>query len=165
MSAILLIFSYLSMIYSAAPLSAEQQKQVDEAILILEQRGFRDEAAWLRWSVFRSNDNWFNALAGHSDAYAATNFPFQIVTLYEDFFTRAQDRTEQAVILLHETQHLKGAGEEKAYGFVWRNRYKLGWTRKIYGETRVFENVFKSTRQFAPEIFSCEFNKDYDCTE
>lgn len=162
---ILLIIAYFSMLYSATPLTAEQQKQVSEAIAILDERGFKEEARWLRWSAFRSTDNWFNAMTGHADAYAATNFPFEIITLYDGFFTETQDSTERAAVLLHEAQHLKGAGEPHAYTYVWRNRRKLGWTREKYLYTKVYQNVMTSTKQFAPFVFSCVGNKDSDCTE
>jgi RNA polymerase subunit RPABC4/transcription elongation factor Spt4 len=165
MSFILLVFTYLTMIYSATQLTAAQQKQVDEAIAILDERGFKDDARWLRWSVYRSNDNWFNALTKNADAYAATNFPFEIITLYEVFFSKTTDSTERAVILLHEAQHLKGYGEPHAYAYVWRNRHKLGWTRQNYGETRVYQNVYKSTKHYSPFIFRCAGNTDNDCTE
>lgn len=161
----LLIVAYLSMLYSAAPLTTERQLQVQEAIDILESRGFEDEAFWLRWSAFRANDNWFNALTGHADAYAATNFPFQIVTLYDEFFTLSVDATERAAVLLHEAQHLKGAGEPQAYGYVWRNRRKLGWTPEVYAHTRIYQNVQSSTRQITPFLFRCDGNPNFDCTE
>lgn len=162
---ILLVIAYCSMLYSATSLTAEQQKQVDEAIAILDERGFKEEVRWLRWSAFRSTDNWFNAMTGHADAYAATNFPFEIITLYDGFFSETADRTEQAAVLLHEAQHLKGAGEPHAYAYVWRNRRKLGWTREKYLYTKVYQNVQTATRQYAPFIFGCAGNKDSDCTE
>lgn len=162
---ILLFIAYFSMLLSAARLERDQQAQVDEAIKIIEARGFEREAFLLRWSAFRSNDNWFNALTGHADAYAATNFPFQIVTLYDHFFSQTADATERASILLHEAQHLRGAGEAQAYEYVWRNREKLNWTRNNYQNTKVYRNVLSSTKQFAPQLFRCEWNSDGDCTQ
>ena len=122
---ILLFLAYFSMLFSAAKLETEQQIQVFEAINYIEEQGFEREAWFLRWSAYRSNDNWFNALTGHADAYAATNFPFQIITLYDHFFSVSADKIERPSILLHEAQHLQGAGEAQAYEYVWRNREKL----------------------------------------
>jgi hypothetical protein len=45
---------------------------------------------------------------GHQTAYAATNFPFAVVTLYPTFFKYAVDDIERATILLHESYHLLG---------------------------------------------------------
>ncbi len=60
-------------------------------------------------SVVRGNDNWLNASTKYENAYAATNFPIEIMTIYPEFFTDTLDDTERAAILLHEAQHLKGA--------------------------------------------------------
>lgn len=79
---------YTSLIFSADKLTAEERAQVDESIRILEERGFQDEAFLLKHlAAFRANDNWLNASVAKENAYAATNFPFEIVTLYPDFFT------------------------------------------------------------------------------
>ena len=165
-SAVLLAFAYVSLLYSAAQLSAENKKKVDEAINLLEQKGFARETFLLRWATaFRSNDNWFNVMTKHDNAYAATNFPFEIVTVYEDFFSKPLDATERAAILLHEAQHLQGAGEEKAYEYAWRNRFKLGWTREHYANSAIYLNVLKSTRETVPKLFQCERNVEHDCTE
>lgn len=164
-SAGLLIIAYLSLLYSAAQLSSDQRLKVNEAINLLAEKGFEREALLLRWSAFRSNDNWFNVLTRHDNAYAATNFPFEIVTVYEDFFTKPIDATERAAILLHEAQHLQGAGEETAYDYTWRHRAKLGWTRAQYGNTFIYQNVLKSTREIVPKHFQCDWNPEKDCTE
>ena len=75
--------------------------------------GFTRESAMLRhFANFRSTDNWWNQYLGHHDAYAATNFPLGVLTLYEPFFRTTVDDNERAVILLHEAQHLIGAGED-----------------------------------------------------
>ncbi|MEP6923109.1 MAG: hypothetical protein ABI954_01480 [Pyrinomonadaceae bacterium] len=164
-SVMLLVIAYISLIYSAAQLSGDQKEQVDDAIKLLDERGFKREAFLLRWSAFRANDNWFNVLTKHDNAYAATNFPFQIVTVYEDFFKKSVDTTERAAILLHEAQHLQGAGEEKAYEYTWRSRAQLGWTRQVYGLTYIYLNVLKSTRETVPELFQCEDSIEQDCSE
>ncbi len=165
-SAVLLAFAYVSLLYSAAQLSIENRKEVDEAINLLDQKGFAREVFLLRWTTaFRSNDNWFNVMTKHDNAYAATNFPFEIVTVYEDFFTKPIDATERAAILLHEAQHLQGAGEEKAYEYAWRNRFRLGWTREHYSNSAIYLNVLRSTRETVPALFQCERNVEHDCTE
>ena len=97
--------------------------------------------------------------------YAATNFPFEVVTLYPDFFAYAADDTERAVILLHEARHLGGAGEEEALASVWRDKRRLGWTRERYGQTRVWKNVSEFTRRYAPGLFRCGADGQQDCTE
>jgi hypothetical protein len=164
-AAVILCGVYFSLLRSAPPLSSEQAAAVERAVTILEERGFDRETFLLRHTVaFRASDNWLNETAGHEDAYAATNFPFQIVTLYENFFKYPQDDIEQAMILLHEAQHLQGANEQEAYEFVWRNRKKLGWTDEAYGRTKVLRNVFDFTRQNAPNLFRCNFNEHSDCT-
>lgn len=164
-SAVLLTIAYLSLLYSATQITAANRMEVDAAINLLDQRGFEREAFLLRWTAFRANDNWFNVMTKHDNAYAATNFPFEIITVYEDFFTKPIDTTERAAILLHEAQHLQGSGEEKAYEYAWRNRFKLGWTREHYGNTVIYINVLQSTRETVPALFQCERNIEHDCTE
>jgi hypothetical protein len=87
------------------------------------------------------------------------------MTIYPDFFTYPVDETERAAILLHEAQHLKGADEKEAYEFVWKNRKRLGWTKEIYGNSVIWLNVRKQTREVAPELFVCPANEYADCTE
>ena len=165
-SGVILCGIYFSLLHSAAPLTGEQSEKIQTAIEILAQRGFDSEVFLLKNTVaFRASDNWLNETTGHEDAYAATNFPFQIVTIYDNFFSQTTDATERAMILLHEARHLQGANEEQAYDFVWRNRRKLGWTDEKYSDTRVWFNVFEATRQNAPKIFRCDFNPNNDCTE
>lgn len=161
----LLLLAYSSMLYSAAALDKEQNQTVERAVRILEKQDFKSEAWLLRAASFRSNDNWFNVLTGHKDAYAATNFPFQIVTLYPEFFTLTVDDTERAAVLLHEAHHLQGKGEPKAYEAVWRARRELGWTRQNYLYSQVFQNVKQSTTQIAPNLFICQGNYENDCTD
>ncbi len=161
----LLLVAYSSMLYSAAALDNEQNQAVERAVRILEKQDFKSEAWLLRAASFRQNDNWFNALTGHKDAYAATNFPFQIVTLYPEFFTLTIDDTERAAVLLHEASHLQGSGEPKAYEAVWRARRDLGWTREKYLHSHVFQNVKQSTKQIAPNLFVCQGNYENDCTD
>lgn len=157
---------YVSMVFSASGLSNEQKKSVQQAIRILEDKGFSSEVMILkRLAVFRSNDNWFNASVAKESAFAATNFPFEIVTLYPDFFAYTADDTERAAILLHEARHLKGEDEKEAYEFVWRNRKKLGWVGETYSHSVVWSEVRKQTREFAPNLFVCDVNPSGDCTE
>ena len=157
---------YLSLLATSNSLAYEERQLVKKAIEILNQKGFSSETFLLRnLTRFRADDNWLNASTRDENAYAATNFPFEIITIYPDFFTLPQDDTERAMILLHEARHLKGADEKEAYEFVWRSRRKLGWTRKNYAGSKVYINVEKQTREFAPELFRCDWNAGDDCTE
>lgn len=156
---------YSSLIFTASPLSVNEHANVDSAIFYLEKRGFINEAFLLKdIATFRNNDNWLNASVPKENAFAATNYPFAIVTLYPDFFTYPADDVERAAILLHEARHLKGYGEEEAYEFVWRNRQYLGWTAERYADSPVWQNIRKQTVEFAPNLFVCEFNPGRDCT-
>ncbi len=157
---------YVSMIFSAASLSYEQKKTVIRSIMILEEKGFSSEVFLLkRLAVYRSNDNWLNASVEKESAFAAANFPFEIVTLYPDFFTNTVDDTERAAILLHESKHLQGKEEKDAYEFVWRNRKKLGWVSETYGNSETWNEIRKQTREYAPNLFVCDTNPFGDCTE
>jgi hypothetical protein len=104
-------------------------------------------------AIFRSTDNWWNAYNGHADAYAATNWPFGVVTLYPHFFSVATDDVERAVILLHESRHLLGHGETDALETVWCTKGRLGWTEERYGETRVWINTLEWTQAASPRLF------------
>ena len=157
---------YVSLIVSAKPLSASQNEVVQRAISVLVQKGFDREAELLRkFTVFRSSDNWLNSSIEKENAYAATNYPFEIMTLYPDFFQFPVDDVERAAILLHESKHLQGVGEKEAYEFVWKNREQLGWTASTYRRSVIWQNVRKQTREYSPNLFICEFNEYSDCTE
>jgi hypothetical protein len=157
---------YLSLIGSAKRLSLEEKQTVQRAIKIIEQKGFNREAFMLNYlTAFRGNDNWLNASVEKENAYAATNFPFEIITIYPDFFNKTHDDVERAVILLHEAQHLKGADEKAAYSFVWKNKRKLGWTPELFGDTNIYLKVGEQTKEVAPEIFRCDWNEFGDCTQ
>ena len=157
---------YLSLIFSAAPLDHEQKKTVYAAIDLLESKGFSKEVFLLRrLAAYRAEDNWLNASVEKENAFAATNFPFEIVTTYPDFFLLPTDDVERAAILLHEAKHLEGADEKEAYEFVWRNRQKLGWTSENYANSEIWSQVRKQTRDHVPGLFVCEINTFGDCTE
>lgn len=157
---------YLSLIFSAEKLSYEQKQIVQNSILTLAGKGFSDEVFLLNHlTAFRKTDNWLNASVEKENAYAATNFPFEIMTLYPDFFSYPVDDTERAAILLHEAQHLKGADEKEAYKFLWENRKKLGWTKVKYANSVIWRNVRKQTKEHLPEMFMCDVNEYGDCTE
>jgi hypothetical protein len=161
-----LIGFYASLVFSAAPLSSDERQTIDMAIEILADKGFADEVFLLRrLAVFRANDNWLNASVAKENAYAATNFPFGIVTIYPDFFTYPVDLNEQAAILLHESKHLQGKDEKEAYEFVWKNRERIGWTSDDYSSSPIWQNVRKQTREMSPETFVCDVNPYNDCTE
>jgi hypothetical protein len=155
---------YLSLILSARPLTAEERSRVEDAIDILDQAGFEREVYYLRhYTFFRGNDNWLNSLVPKENAYAATNYPFEIMTVYPDFFVYTADDTERAAVLLHEARHLQGLDEPDAYSFVWKNKWKFGWTKSAYGHSVVWQNVQKQTRDVNPKLFICEFNDFGDC--
>lgn len=157
---------YLSLILTAKPLEYEERKSVEQSLLILEEKGFSKEVFLLRYvTTYRGNDNWLNASVEKEGAYAATNFPFEIMTIYPDFFMYPKDNVERAAILLHEAQHLKGADEKEAYEFVWKNRKRIGWTKENYGGSIVWRNVRKQTKEIAPNLFVCDVNDYADCTE
>ena len=157
---------YFSLIASAARLNYTQRKEVEKAIAVLEEKGFSDEVFLLNYvTAFRAEDNWLNASVAKENAYAATNFPLEIMTIYPDFFTYPVDEVERAAILLHEAKHLQGKDEKEAYEFVWNNRWKLGWTRDKYAGSPVWQNVRKQTREMVPELFNCNTKEFGDCTE
>ena len=163
---IALLGFYLTLLVSAKRLSYDEQKSVERSVQILENKGFERDVLLLRYvTAYRGTDNWLNASTREENAYAATNFPFEIMTVYPDFFNIPLDDTERAAILLHEAQHLKGADEKEAYEFVWKNRKKLGWTKEAYGNSIVWRNVRRQTREIAPHLFVCEINEFADCTE
>ena len=156
---------YASLIASSKALSIDERVRVEKAIDLLEQRGFYDEVFYLRkFAVFRGSDNWLNSLVPKENAYAATNYPFEIVTLYSDFFLYAEDKVERAAILLHEAKHLQGQDEKSAYEFVWKHRQQLGWTKDKYRRSVLWLNTRKQTKEYVPKIFICEFNEYHDCT-
>jgi hypothetical protein len=157
---------YISLIASAGSLTIEEKSTVRAAIRELKAKGFTDEVFLLEHiTVFRATDNWLNASVAKENAYAATNFPFEIITLYPDFFTYPVDDTERAAILLHEARHLKGKDEADAYRFVWEHRRQLGWTQEKYYNSPVWANVRKQTRDTVPELFACDASQKGDCDE
>lgn len=157
---------YVSLVGSSKSLSYQEKQTVRASIEILRAKGFSGEVFLLDYlTAFRGDDNWLNASVEKENAYAATNFPFEIITIYPDFFNFPVDDTERAAILLHEAQHLKGADEKEAYEFVWKNRKKLGWTKETYGSSVIWLNVRKQTKEFVPNLFVCDINDYGDCTE
>lgn len=157
---------YLSLVFTSKSLSRDEKETVNRATAIIKARGFSDEAFLLDYlTAFRGDDHWLNASVEKENAYAATNFPFEIMTIYPDFFKYPLDDTERAAILLHEAQHLRGANEKQAYEFVWKNRRKLGWTKEKYASSIIWQNVRRQTREYAPNLFVCRLNEFGDCTE
>ena len=158
-------FFYCSLLATSKPVSVSEMQTITRAIDLLDERGFGREAFLLRNTVsFRSTDNWINAATTDENAYAATNFPFEIVTIYPDFYNKAVDDTERAMVLLHEAQHLQGKNEREAYAYVWQNRTRIGWTQLSHGTTETYITVGEQTRENAPELFSCTANYWNDCT-
>lgn len=163
---VLLAGCHASLLFTSAGVTYDERRQVSRAVELIEQAGFTRETFLLkRLTNFRTTDNWLNSYAGHANAYASTNFPFEIVTLYPDFFRYPADDVERAVILLHEARHLAGADEAEACASVWRDKAKLGWTRDKYGKTRVWQNVAELTRRHAPQLFDCGEDGKQDCYE
>ena len=153
---------WVSLLATSDPLDNEQRALVDDAIVLLDERGFSRHAFVLRHvTSFRSTDNWWNLYHAHYQAYAATNFPFEIVTLYPWFFELPADDVERAVVLLHEGYHLMGADEATALRQVWREKAKLGWTADVYGRSKVWKNTREWTEYSAPELFAC--GEDEEC--
>ena len=163
---VLLFLGYASLITTSDPILPNQEKQVYSAIDVLEGRGFKREAFVLRRLVrYRATDNWWNRYVGHESAYAATNFPFEVVTLYPQFFSEPTDDVERAAILLHESYHLFGHGEARAFECGWRDRQQLGWVRDLYNFTKVWMSVKEATQRWAPQLFKCGEDGRSDCTE
>jgi hypothetical protein len=161
---IALMICYASLLISSNALQPDQRDKVQNAIAILQQQGFNREAFILkRLTVFRATDNWWNRYIGHRDAYAATNFPFEIVTLYPEFFDVPVDDKERAAVLLHESCHLMGDGEDAALQSTWRNKQRLGWTADRYRQTRVWDATEKLTRATFPYMFQCGADGQSDC--
>ena len=161
--AVVMLAWWASLFLTSEGLDPEQRLTVYRAVDLLEQRGFRREVFALRNAArFRSTDNWWNRHNGHDQAYAATNFPFEIVTVYPWFFEVPTDDVERAVILLHEAQHLMGADEETALRRVWELKGRLGWTAEAYGRSKVWKNTQEWTQGSAPDLFTCS-QADRDC--
>ena len=161
---VILVIWYASLLLSSDGLKPDQMEKVRAAISQLEQRGFKREAFILKHlAVFRSTDNWWNSYVGHRDAYAATNFPFEVVTLYPEFFEIPIDDVERAAVLLHEAAHLMGSGEEAALDSSWREKRRLGWTADKYRQTRVWNATEHLTRSQFPFMFQCGPDGQSDC--
>jgi len=155
---------WVSLFATSEALEPDQQLIVYRAVDLLEERGFSKEVFALRnVARFRATDNWWNLYNGHYQAYAATNFPFEIVTIYPWFFDLPKDDVERAVILLHEAQHLMGADEEKALRRVWAVKDRLDWTAETYGRSKVWKNTREWTQASAPEMFTCT-QVEIDCS-
>ena len=161
---IALMFCYASLLISSNALQPDQREKVQKAIAILQQQGFNREAFILKHlSVFRATDNWWNRYIGHRDAYAATNFPFEVVTLYPEFFDVPVDDKERAAVLLHESCHLMGDGEDAALQSTWQRKLQLGWTADKYRQTRVWDATEHLTRDRFPYMFLCGADGQSDC--
>ena len=162
----IVVFAFLSLLMTSDGLNPDQERMVREAIAVVEQGGFHREANVLRRVVFfRSSDNWWNEYVGHQNAYAATNFPFAVVTLYSGFFRFSIDATERAAILLHESHHVFGADERTALQRVWLDKGRLGWTAERYSRTRVWRNTREWTNGAIPVLFQCGDDQRSDCVE
>jgi hypothetical protein len=163
-TSVLLFGFYMSLLLTSDDLGFEQREVVSRAAAVLELKGFRKEAFVVKHlAAYRSTDNWFNNYIGHRDAYAATNFPFEVLTLYPEFFKVSVDDDERAAMLLHEAYHLMGYGEEAALEAVWRNKQQLGWTDAKYAESKVWKNTRDLTMGQVPRLFRCGNDGKSDC--
>ena len=164
---VVLVFAWwASLLLSSNGMNADQSATVERAIAVLRERGFEREVFLLeRLASFRTSDNWWNKHVGHAQAYAATNFPFQVITLYPPFFERSADDVERAIILLHEAQHLRGRDETTALAEVWKAKARVGWTAVQYSRTRVWRNTHEWTYNELPRFFSCGIDLKSDCYE
>lgn len=161
---ILLIIFYSSLLLSSDGLNADQRAKVETAITLIKSSGLTKEAFVLdHLASFRATDNWLNVYVGHRDAYAATNFPFEVVTLYPEFFEVPVDDRERAAVLLHEARHLLGDGEDAALQNTWQRKRQLGWTADKYGQTRVWDATMRLTKATFPYMFQCGGSGDQDC--
>lgn len=162
----LLFVCWSSLLFTSKGLHANQRELLAQAIDLLDENGFSKEVFVLRRvTAFRATDNWWNLYVGHQQAYAATNFPFEVVTLYPRFFEVAGDDTERAIILLHESHHLFGDNEAEALEGVWRAKLRLGWTAENYSHTRVWKNTREWTLSNVPQLFACGAEGRSDCLE
>ncbi|MGH9907116.1 MAG: zinc finger Ran-binding domain-containing protein [Pyrinomonadaceae bacterium] len=163
--AILFIW-YASLRITSEPLRPEHETVVTKAVDVLEASGFDNEVFLLRNLVtYRSTDSWWNKYVGHRDAYVATNFPFEILTLYPQFFENSTDDNERAAMLLHEAYHLFGSGEEKALERVWRQKQRLSWTSDKYSHSQVWNNTRELTMSLVPSLFQCGPERRSDCID
>ena len=165
-SATILVTAFVSLLVTSEGLTAHERQTVMNAVVVLEDAGFAKEARALRHvASFRRTDNWWNRYVGHPSAYAATNFPFAVVTLYPAFFRFPIDDTERATILLHEAYHVLGDDETFALRRVWFVKERLGWTSLRYSHTRVWKNTREWTLGAVPSLFSCGDDGQSDCVE
>ena len=157
---------YASLLLTSEPVTPHERQVLMEAIHVLDGAGFSREASALRRVVsFRRTDNWWNRYVGHPTAYAATNFPFAVMTIYPTFFKYPVDDIERATILLHESYHLFGDDEKFALHRVWLVKDRLGWTSLRYGHTRVWKNTREWTLAEIPSMFTCGEDGQSDCLE
>ena len=163
-TSIILAIWYASLLMSSDGLEAGERQKVEAAVALLQQHEFSRETFVLKHlTMFRRTDNWWNKYIGHRDAYAATNFLFEIVTLYPEFFEVPVDDCERAAVLLHEARHLLGDGEEAALRTTWQNKRRLGWTVDRYQQTRVWDATERLTKAQFPYMFQCGANGQTDC--
>ena len=163
---IILTTAYASLLLTSEPVTSHERQVLMEAIQVLDGTGFSREASALRRvASFRRTDNWWNRYVGHPTAYAATNFPFAVITIYPTFFKYPVDDIERATILLHESYHLFGDDEKFALHRVWLAKDRLGWTSLRYGHTRVWKNTREWTLAEIPSMFTCGEDGQSDCLE
>jgi RHS repeat-associated protein len=116
---------YASLRLTSQSISDAQRASVSRPIGLISQKGYWFEASLLKGTSFRSTPNWLTKIAQEDEAYAATNRLFFIVTLYEDYYELSE--LERAAVLMHESYHLMGYGEEGAYSNVWLVKEDFGY--------------------------------------
>ena len=162
----ILTSAYASLLLTSEGVTPDERQMLMDAIQVLDGAGFSREASALRRvASFRRTDNWWNRHVGHPTAYAATNFPFGVITIYPTFFKYPVDDIERATILLHESYHLFGDDEKFALHRVWLAKDRLGWTARRYGHTRVWKNTREWTLAEIPSMFTCGEDGQSDCLE
>ena len=155
-----------SLLLTSTPIDNGQRETVMRAVDVLNGTKFSREAFLLRHVAnYRATDNWWNVHVGHPQAYAATNFPLGVITLYPAFFENTSDDVERAAILLHEAQHMLGASEASALEMTWREKSWLGWTADKYGKTSVWKNTLEWTGSEVPSLFQCGDYGHSDCVQ
>lgn len=165
-AALAVVAFYLSLLTTSLPPARHERAAIDRAVALLAAKGY-DREVWMlrKTAAFRGTDNWLNSFVPKESAYASTNFPFQIVTIYPEFLSRTADDTERAMVLLHEARHLMGESEHEAYAYVWQQRARLGWTFATHSTSETYATIQTLTREHAPQLFNCPARPWDDCTE
>ena len=155
---------WVSLFATSEGLDDEQQVIVYRAVDLLEERGFSKEVFALRnVARFRSTDNWWNLYNGHYQAYAATNFPFEIVTIYDCAAPSLRRRPSGAALRAGGSPRARRRPAAGRRTRTWTLKERLGWTADVYGRSKVWKNTREWTQASAPDMFTCK-EVEIDCT-